>query len=92
MKKLRKVGIASVICGLVPMIAAAFTYAFQQTKGISVPAGDEPIGGVTFQVTTNPYRDYTFPLILLAIGFFALGFILTVHRPQKIKVEKMLDI
>jgi hypothetical protein len=82
MKKTSKVGIALVICGLLSTVGAAFIYAFQQTKEIAV-TGNSALLFKTYQVTTNPYRNYTFPLILLTIGFFALGFMLIKYRPQK---------
>ena len=81
MKKTKKIGIGLVICGLRSTVGAGFTYAFQQT--ILVPYhGDSSVLYSKFPELTNPYRDYTSPLILVTVVLLVLGFAFIVYKPK----------
>jgi hypothetical protein len=81
MKKRKKIGIGLVSCSLLSIVSASLAYAYQQTKELSV-TGNSALLFQSYQVTTNPYRDYTFPLILLTVALFVVGSVLMVYRPK----------
>ena len=85
MTKTRMLGLALAILGVLAMIAASLAYVYQQTRTTFF------LGSVGFKpVTSHPYRDYTFPLILLSVALLVIGFAFVVYRP-KIKNQIKLN-
>jgi uncharacterized membrane protein HdeD (DUF308 family) len=71
-------GLVLAILGVLALIAASLAYAYQQTILVSYQAD------IHFQLPelTNPYRGYTFPLILLSVALLVIGFAFIVYRPK----------
>ena len=82
-------GLVLAILGVFAMITASLAYAYQQTKELSV-TGNSALLFQSYQVTTNPYRSDTFPLILLSVALLVIGFAFIVYRP-KIKNQIKLN-
>lgn len=87
MSETRQYGIALVIIGGLLLVGTAFAYSYQETTTVIITQGYS-VNGIqivppySHDVTTLPYRDYTFPLILLCVALFVVGFALMVYRPQ----------
>ena len=75
MTKTRQLGLALVIFGVLVLVAVGFVYTYQQTtiSGVST----RPIAIITY-----PYRSTTFPLFLLSVTLFVIGFALMFYRAK----------
>ena len=82
----RKLGLIVVLFGAILLFVAAFAYSYQQTNTTTIPGIS--VGGMTvtppysYDVTTNPYRDYTFPLILGGVALFVIGIALMIYKAR----------
>jgi hypothetical protein len=83
----RQLGIVLIVFGGLIMVGGAFAYSYQQTTTVILSQGYSYNGiqivpPMSHDVTTTPYRDDTFPLILGSVALFVVGFALLVYRPQ----------
>jgi uncharacterized membrane protein YidH (DUF202 family) len=76
MIKTQKLGLALVIFGVLVLVAAFWAYT---STTISVA------GVSSIPITTYPYRSDAFPLILLSVALFVIGFALMAYRPKSLK-------
>ncbi len=65
---MQSTGLAILFLGVIALFGSAFAYVYQETKRITVA------GVIGYPITTNPYRDYCFPLIIVGVALFGLAF------------------
>jgi len=70
-------GIAIIIVAWAVMAGAALAYTYAQTTIETLPGvvidGSQALQPIYNETTTTPYKDYTFPLIIVSITLFVAG-------------------